>query len=449
MLRNITSLLINRIVHKREASAIDAIPSELTLAGYREKMFGKKNRNSCYYSIMKKIFLAIILIAAAIGGGIFAFNMLKQKYDKTPTETSSDSEPTEIDPVKEQLGKMTLDEKVAQMLIVDRSEITVSEAEQEMLSKTPYGGYILMGEAYGTLVETREMVEKLQSAAKTPLIITTDEEGGIVQRLQNISSPQATDIPDMYSVGETGDTSYAKEIGRVIAEELRTIGINVDMAPDADVFSNPDNTVIGRRSFSSDPQIVATMSQALAEGLEQNGVAATFKHFPGHGDTATDSHLSLPVINRTREQLNESDLVPFKNAIKNNAQFIMVGHIAMPELTGDNTPATLSYKITTELLRNELGHQNLIITDGLNMGALVNNYSEAEIYTKAVEAGADLLLLPVNPQVALETIKTQIPESRINESVYRILKFKQSWLSKYTYLDTSYFGNADHAAVVK
>ena len=133
MLRNITSLLINRIVHKREASAIDAIPSELTLAGYREKMFGKKNRNSCYYSIMKKIFLAIILIAAAIGGGIFAFNMLKQKYDKTPTETSSDSEPTEIDPVKEQLGKMTLDEKVAQMLIVDRSEITVSEAEQEML----------------------------------------------------------------------------------------------------------------------------------------------------------------------------------------------------------------------------------------------------------------------------------------------------------------------------
>jgi len=398
---------------------------------------------------MKKIFLAIILTAAAIGGGILAINLLKQKDNETPAKASADSASSEKDPVKEQLDKMTLDEKVAQMLVVNRAGLTVSEEEQKILASTPYGGYILMGEAYGTLAETRDMVEELQSAAKTPLIITTDEEGGIVQRIQNISYLQATDIPDMYSVGETGDASYAKEIGRVIAEELRTIGINVDMAPDADVFSNPDNTVIGRRSFSSDPQIVATMSQALAEGLEQNGVAATFKHFPGHGDTATDSHLSLPVINRTREQLNESDLVPFKNAIKNNAQFIMVGHIAMPELTGDNTPATLSYKITTELLRNELGYQNLIITDGLNMGALVNNYPEAEIYTKAVEAGADLLLLPVNPQLALETIKTQIPESRINESVYRILKFKQSWLSKYTYLDTSYFGSADHAAAIK
>ena len=127
----------------------------------------------------------------------------------------------------------------------------------------------------------------------------------------------------------------------------------------------------------------------------------------------------------------------------------MVGHIAMPELTGDNTPATLSYKITTELLRGELGYQNLIITDGLNMGALVSNYPETEIYAKAVEAGADLLLLPENPQTALEIIKAQISESRIDESVYRILKFKQTWLSKYTYLDTSYFGSADHAAVIK
>ncbi len=398
---------------------------------------------------MKKFFLFILLVTIAIGGGALAINLLSQNNDKAPTETNAKTEPAQKDPVQEQLDKMTLDEKAAQMLVVDRSEITVSEAEQEMLSKTPYGGYILMGGAYGTLAETRKMVEKLQSAAKTPLIITTDQEGGIVQRIQNTSYPQATDIPDMYSVGETGDASYAKEIGRVIAEELRTIGVNVDMAPDADVFSNPDNTVIGRRSFSSDPQIVAIMSQALAEGLEQNGVAATFKHFPGHGDTATDSHLSLPVINRTREQLDESDLVPFKNAIKNNAQFIMVGHIALPELTGDNTPATLSHKITTELLRNELGYKNLIITDGLNMGALTNNYPETEIYKKAVEAGADLLLLPVNPQVALETIKTQIPETRINESVYRILKFKQTWLSKYTYLDALYFGSADHAAVVK
>ena len=248
--------------------------------------------------------------------------------------------------IQEQLNAMTLDEKVAQMLIVDRSTLTILESEQEMLATTPYGGYILMGGAYGTLAETREMIEKLQSSAKTPLIITTDQEGGLVQRIKNISYPHATDIPDMYSVGETNDTEYAKTIGRVMAEELRAIGINVDMAPDADVFSNPDNTVIGSRSFSSDPQIVAKMSQALAEGLEQNGVVATFKHFPGHGDTAIDSHEDLPVINRTREQLDKSDLAPFVNAIKNDAQLIMIGHISIPQLTGDSVPATLSYKIT-------------------------------------------------------------------------------------------------------
>lgn len=370
-------------------------------------------------------------------------NNLDTPTADTPTEPEPDS-----DPVKNQLATMTLDEKVAQMLIVDLSAPEISDSELALLQTTPYGGYILMGGSYTTLTETRAMVEKLQSSAKTPLIIATDQEGGLVQRLQLITSPKATYIPDMYSVGETDDLNFAKTIGRVLAEELRAIGVNVDMAPDADVFSNPDNTVIGRRSFSSDPNTVAKMSLALAQGLEQNGVTATFKHFPGHGDTATDSHQSLPIINRTLEQLNQSDLVPFKNAIQNNAEFIMIGHIAVPSLTSDNTPATLSYKITTELLRNELGFKNLIITDGLNMGALINNYPEKDIYTKSVEAGADLLLLPVNPTLAIETIKTTIPESRIDESVYRILAFKQNHLKNYRYLDTSYFGSPEHSATV-
>lgn len=396
---------------------------------------------------MKKFFTGLILLAVVAAGALLASIFLAPKNNETPEETKP-AEEVSVDKAQEQLDLMTLDEKVAQMLVVNRAGLTVSNEEQQLLQTTPYGGYILMTEAYGTLVETREMVEKLQSSAKTPLIITTDQEGGIVQRISNISYPAATDIPDMYSVGETGDTDYAKTIGRVLAEELRTIGVNVDMAPDADVFSNPNNTVIGRRSFSQDSSVVSKMSQAVAEGLEQNGVAATFKHFPGHGDTAVDSHVSLPIINRTRAELDECDLVPFKNAIKNNAQFIMIAHIAVPSITGDNTPSTLSYKVTTELLRNELGYKNLIITDGLNMGALISNYSEEEIYTKAVEAGADLLLLPENPSLAIETIKKNIPESRINESVYRILKFKQEKLANYKYLDASYFGSAEHINAV-
>lgn len=399
---------------------------------------------------MKKIFWGLAILAAMVLGAIFAINIFPTKtpVDDEISDTHAPAEPVKIDPIKEQLEAMTLDEKVAQLLVVDRSTISVSDEEQAMLASTPYGGYILMSDAYGTLAQTRSMVEKLQATAKTPLIITTDQEGGLVQRLQGISYPRATYIPDMYSVGETGDVNYANTIGRVLAEELRTIGVNVDMAPDADIYSNPYNTVIGRRSFSADPNIVASMSQSLANGLEQNGVIATYKHFPGHGDTAVDSHEGLPIINRTRAQLDQVDLVPFKNAIKNNAQLIMVGHIAMPQLTGDNVPATLSHKITTDLLRTELGYQNLIITDGLNMGALTNNYPEAEIYPRAIEAGADLLLLPSNPQLASNTIKEQIPESRINESVYRILKFKHDHLADYTYLDASYCGSAEHATAV-
>ena len=400
---------------------------------------------------MKKFLCGLVFLIIIVSGIIFTVNYFLPKTEDAPAESQMDSNPStavEIDPVQEQLDSMTLDEKIAQMLVVRCPSIIISPEEQELLKTTPYGGYILMEEAYGTLSETRSMIENLQSFAKTPLIITTDQEGGLVQRIKGIKDQQPTDIPDMFSVGETGDTNYAKNIGRVLAEELRVIGINVDLAPDADVYSNPYNTVIGRRSFSSDPEVVAKMSWALAEGLEQNGVSVTFKHFPGHGNTEVDSHKDLPAIYSTREQLDAVDLVPFKNAIKNNAEFIMVGHLALPELTGDYTPATLSHQITTELLRNELGYQNLIITDGLDMEALTKYYSETDIYAGAVEAGADLLLLPINPELAVTAIRDNISESRINESVYRILKYKQTYLKDYQYLDFSYFGSPEHADVV-
>ncbi|MBQ8992207.1 glycoside hydrolase family 3 [Candidatus Saccharibacteria bacterium] len=392
-------------------------------------------------------FLVGLLVLAIVGGGA-AIWILKPWEGKMREEQPAASEP-EVDKIKEKLDKMTLDEKIAQMIIPQAPRATLSETTTEKLETAPYGGYILMGDNYRTLAKTREFVQKLQSLAKTPLIITTDEEGGSVQRIANITNKAATDIPFMYQVGQTGDLSKARTIGRVLAEELRVIGVNVDTAPDADVYSNPYNTVIGQRSFSSDPEVVAKMSLALAEGLEENGVMATFKHFPGHGNTATDSHSSLPIVESTREELNAVDLVPFKNAISNGAKMIMVGHIALPNVAGDDTPASLSYKLTTDLLRKELGFDGLIMTDGLNMGALVNNYEEAEIYRKAVEAGADLLLLPTDPELAAQTIKETISEARINESVYRILDYKEKYLSNYEYLDDSYFGSEEHREAVK
>lgn len=390
---------------------------------------------------MKKPLFTLLSFLVILNSAFFITNYVITNTYQAPALSH-------IDFVQAELDSMSLDEKIAQMLVVERTSPTFSPDETAKLQTAPYGGYILMAESYSTLAGTRELVESLQSVARTPLIITTDEEGGLVQRLQSITDQSATDIPDMYSVGETGDLDYAKAIGKILAEELRVVGVNVDMAPDADVFSNPNNPVIGRRSFSEDPNIVATMSEAVKEGLEENGVTATFKHFPGHGDTDTDSHQGLPIINRTREELDKSDLIPFKNAIETGTQFIMVGHIALPKVTGDNTPATLSPKITTDLLRHKLGYDNLIITDALNMGAITDNYAEPDSYIKAVQAGADLLLMPPNPTLAEQTIKANIPESRINESVYRILKFKQNYLNYYQYLDLSYFGSPDHQSTI-
>lgn len=395
---------------------------------------------------MKKIIIPLLALAILGGGAVTVF--LWKPWEQNSTSKQQNPEP-EVDKIQEKLDAMSLDEKAAQLIIAQAPRATISETTTERLKTTPYGGYILMGDNYRTLAKTREYVEKLQSLAKTPLIITTDEEGGSVQRIANVTNRPATDIPFMYQVGQTGDTDKAKTIGRVLAEEMRTIGINVDLAPDADVYSNPYNTVIGQRSFSSDPEVVAKMSLAVANGMEENGVMAVYKHFPGHGNTATDSHSALPIIEYTRAELDATDLVPFKNAIKNGAKAIMVGHIALPNITGDNIPASLSKKLTTDLLRNELGFKGLIVTDGLNMGALVNNYADADIYRMAVEAGADLLVLPSDPELAFQTIKENISEERINQSVYRILDFKEKYLSNYAYLDASYFGSDEHKEAVK
>ena len=400
---------------------------------------------------IKTITIVILLLAAiSFGAGLFIPKLLStQKSEPSQQDELPIPEPANEDIVEQAIDEMSLDAKIAQMLIVQPIGQQLTDDMRAQLASAPYGGYILLADNMSSLASTRSYIQSLQQASKTPLIISTDQEGGLVQRLRSVTGQRSTYIPAMYDLGLTGNIELAKEVGRVMAEEMRVLGINVDFAPDADVFSNPNNTVIGRRSFSADPTIVSNMSHSLARGLEENGVSACYKHFPGHGNTSTDSHYSLPVINLTREQLDQSDLIPFKNAITNNARMIMAGHIAMPKITGDNTPATLSKPLLTDLLRNELGFKGLIVTDGLNMGALARNYSEADIYYRAVEAGADILLMPTNPTLAIQSIKEHISEERINESVQRIMQFKSDYLSNYEYLDESYFGSAEHAEIIK
>lgn len=345
------------------------------------------------------------------------------------------------------MNEMTIEEKIGQMLIIYDTHETVDEELKQFIKDIKPSGFIINQSNITTFAKTKKYIEDLKLNSKIPLIISIDQEGGKVQRLQNLEDEKATYIPSMLDLGKTNDIELAYEVGRVLAEDMRTLGINVVYAPVCDVFSNPYNEVIGNRSFGSNPNLVANMCVSLGKGLEDNGIIATYKHFPGHGDTTTDSHTSLPIINKSYEELLNNELIPFKKAIENDAKIIMVGHIAFPDLTNDNIPASLSKKIITNLLKNDLGYDGLVITDALNMGALINNYSDEDIYVKAVEAGVDILLMPNDAKEAIDIIKENISIERIDESVKKILIFKYTYL-KDNILDESYLNNKEHQEII-
>ena len=237
-----------------------------------------------------------------------------------------------------------------------------------------------------------------------------------------------------------------------MAQQLKTLGINLDFAPVVDIYSNKDNKVIANRSFGSNSEEVTTMALALKQGLEDNNVNTCLKHFPGHGDTAVDSHYNLPVINKDYNDLSKVELIPYYKAIKNNTNMIMIGHIALPKITKDNTPASLSKEIITNLLKTKLKYQGLVITDALNMKALTDNYSDKEIYTMAINAGVDLLLMPNGSRKAIEYIKESIKEKKITEqmintSVTKILTYKYNHV-KEEYLDSSYLNKEEYNKIL-
>ena len=392
----------------------------------------------------KRLLLTLLLVIFLVG---CSSNTTKNN-DKKDSKKQETKVETIEDKVDKQMSNMTLDEKIAQMLVIYYLSDTVDDTLENVLTKYKPGGFILMGDNYSTFDNTKSFIDKLKESSNIPMIIATDEEGGLVQRLKNISDISVTDIPPMYDVGKTGDTSKAKEVSKVLAEELRTLGINVTFAPDTDIWTNPDNEVIGDRAFGTDSNTVSTMAIAFNQGLEQNGIMGCFKHFPGHGDTSVDSHVSLPVVYKSYEDIKSLELIPFKAAIDSGAKMIMVGHIALPNITGDNTPASLSKKIVNDILKTDYNYKGLVITDALNMGALTENYSDEEIVTMAINAGADLLLMPNGTANTINIIKSNITEDRINESVKKILIYKYTYLNNYKYLDKSTLGSEEHKSIV-
>ena len=354
------------------------------------------------------------------------------------------------------LENMTLDEKIGQMMIVFYTAPEVDDTLREVLYTVKPGGFILYKENITTYYNTLKLIKEIKNTADIPMFISIDQEGGNVQRLLSLQDKTVSNIPYMYDVGITNDEKLAKDVGKVIAEELRVFGINMDFAPSLDIFSNPQNTVIGKRSFGNNSEIVTKMGLALATGLSENGIIPVYKHFPGHGNTSTDSHDELPIVNKTKEELYNLELIPFMKAIENGAQIIMIGHLAIPNITGNNLPASISKSFITDFLRNELKYNDLIVTDALNMKALTNYYTQEEIYIKAVEAGVDILLIPSSSKECLEIIKKavltgRITEERIDASVKKILKLKYENIEKSynDYLPSKYLNSKEHQDILK
>src|SRR5882724_2826847 len=339
--------------------------------------------------------------------------------------------------VESTLRKMNVDEKIGQLLFATYHgsfTSTDSPAFQQILhdvNDLHVGGFInithgsplgiVKSQAYPTAV----LNNQLQSKSKLPLLIGADFERGTAMRLD-----EGTSFPTAMALAAGGNLKDAYTMGKITALEARAVGVHWIYAPDADVNNNPGNPIINTRSFGENPERVAQFVSEFVRGVQENGGLATAKHFPGHGDTAADSHIDLPVIRADRARLDGLELVPFRAAISMQVDSIMTGHLNVPALEPDpNTPATLSHNILTDVLRKQLGFQGLVVTDAMDMGGITVRYAPGEAAVRAFVAGADCLLMPPVPDAAFEALQAAVKSGRISKerldgSVRRILQAK-------------------------
>lgn len=352
---------------------------------------------------------------------------------EAPTEPPTEAKPHET-AAQALLETMSLREKVCQMFFVSPTTLTgyagatvAGEATRTALTEYPVGGIIYFGDNVRSAEQVTEMISGTQSFSEIPLFIGVDEEGGRVSRLSGAGI--ATALEPMAVYGAAGDAEAVRAMGRTLGQELTAAGFNVDFAPVADVVTDPANREIGDRAFSSDAAIAAELVAAMTGGLQEGGAIACVKHFPGHGSTSADSHLGLSVSQRTLEELRQTEWLPFRAGIDAGAGMVMISHMSLPEVVGDNTPCDLSYTVVTELLRQELGYEGLIITDSHEMGAITDTYGCGEAAVMAIEAGCDMVLMPLDLETAVHAVleaveEGRLPEARIDESVLRILTLK-------------------------
>jgi len=321
--------------------------------------------------------------------------------------------------VRQQVGQLVIPWLSGSYTALDDSLFQVAARWVDSLE---IGGLIV---SVGSPLDIATKLNALQQRSRLPLLVSADLEWGAGMRVVG-----ATAFPHIMAVGATGDPRDAYTIGAAAAVEGRAVGIHVNFAPDADVNNNPANPIINTRSFGEDPRTVSRLVAAYVRGLHEHGMLATLKHFPGHGDTQTDSHIGLPVITAGYGRLDSLELVPFRAGIAAGADVVMSAHIAFPALTGSNDPATLSAAVLTGLLRDSLRFPGLVVTDALMMGAIVTKYGAGEATVRAFLAGSDLLLIPADPDSAVLAMTAAVAAGRVTpqrlaQSVRRVLEIKR------------------------
>lgn len=338
------------------------------------------------------------------------------------------------------LNNMTLSDKIGQMIMIDYRDVNEMNVELEsVLTKYNPGGFILFKSNIANFEQTKKLLDDIKSVGNIQSMVSVDQEGGRVQRLDERVGFEK--YPPMSEIGKTMDEGLAFDLGAKMGAELKSIGVDMDMAPVLDIFSNPENRVIADRAFGTNSDVVKKMAFAYADGLKSEDIIAVGKHFPGHGDTAKDSHIDLPIIDKDLDELKRLELIPFIEAVRKKLPGLMVAHIAVPKITQDVVPASLSKIMINDLLREDMEYNGLIMPDSLKMKALSNYFTNEDIYLRCIQAGNDFLLMPQDIKEAFEVIYRKvneglISEDRIDLSVYKILSTKFD----YGFFDKEYQG---------
>lgn len=372
-----------------------------------------------------------LMITYAFSGGFileWGFGDASGNPDSKNAEYVSVSKDDGID-----LSGMSLDEKIGQMIFGGVAGTGMNEETSTIIREYHPGGIIL----FGNNIESPEQTVTFLNEMKTtnadnpyPLLFGVDEEGGRVTRVPT----QMKSLPPSEAIGDVNDPDLAFTAGTILGEQMETLGFNLDFAPVLDVNSNPDNPVIGDRSFGDTVDVVSDMGIQVMKGMQEEGIIPVVKHFPGHGDTSEDSHVTLPTVDKSYEELKELELAPFRNAIEQGAEVTMIAHIFLPQIDA-TYPSSMSEEVITGMLREDYDFDGVVITDDLTMGAITNQYTVAEAALQTVKAGGDLLLMAHDPDLIPEVVdglKTavengELTEERIDESVERIIELKQNY----------------------